>query len=497
MSPRSTPSLPPRRRSTPSYMQPTKASEARANCAASPKPSSSIPFAREVTPKSTASVPADTVRMAVVENMKAQQEVSETLGSPKFTNMEERKHQASETTAQVAEDFLPVVDPITPTTPIAPAEVTDPAQSSEPTTTGPADDTTPDDVHMTEEVSKKRKRPDDAVKKSAKSPGAIKPEDNDAERSGTDEQPIAKKRKTRSDVPSSKEFVELGTGDHFDDDVVVTQRKRKSVTSIKARATKTAAEESKTTTKATLDPEFDRMIKAEEKRKAAAAQLSGNVFARNPKLRRSFADTMAASIMSRPNQVMSTTTVVTAPKPVRRPIMKDSCSAEVAPGAVTYDGDMIHADLRSIKYINVTHTIRNVHISRIVENPFAYPNVSIDFDNHERPIMAHITKMTDDEYKIASDAALGREKEKRKLDAKLARQNKNKTGTGKNPKLHKMVGTKAADKSSLREGTARKATASTTTASKATAGKTTEKSSLNKVVSGKITRHPRKSGSSS
>ncbi|KAL1612169.1 hypothetical protein SLS60_000393 [Paraconiothyrium brasiliense] len=270
---------------------------------------------------------------------------------------------------------------------------------------------TPDTTHVVE-ASTKRKRPD-----------GEKPSKDSATVSN-DEEPPFKKHKTRSSAPV--EFVELGSEDD-EDVVVVPQRKRKSAATIKARDYKTAIEESKPTARSQVS-ELDKLLKQDEKRKSLAARSS--VFARNLKLKRSFNDTVTASRMSRPRPVLQTVTYAAPRQTIqvtRPPIAKDSSSAEHAADAFAVDEEdpnVTHANLRTIKYINVTANIRNVHIDRIVEAPFQYPNVVIDFDDKNRPTKAHITKMTEDEYKVACEASLGREKEKRKLDAKLARKTK-------------------------------------------------------------------------
>jgi hypothetical protein len=338
-----------------------------------------------------------------------------------------------------------------------------PAQISEPSIPDPTNHITPGRAYVNDR-SPKRKRFDSATSLEAERTAEA------VEKSSTDEEPTTKKRKTRSSASTPEEFLELGS-DH-EDDVVVTPRNRKTA---KARASKAAADGSKPAGKSHKDSEFERLIKQEEKRKASAA--GKNIFARNPKLKRSFADTVSASRMSRPRPNLPTHVMTIAPPPkiTRRLVVKDSSTAEVAPSAVAEDEKEIHVDLRTIKYLNVTDNIRNVHISRIVESPFAYPNVKIDFDEKNRPIKAHITKMTSEEYKLACDQALKYEKDARKLDAKLARQNKFNT---KKSSLHKTAGCKVAEKSSLH---------------KAASGKGTKKPSLNKVSSGKIIRQPRKS----
>ncbi|KAL5451019.1 hypothetical protein PMIN07_008701 [Paraphaeosphaeria minitans] len=55
-----------------------------------------------------------------------------------------------------------------------------------------------------------------------------------------------------------------------------------------------------------------------------------------------------------------------------------------------------------------------VHIDRIVQCLSNYPDIHI-----ESPFKAHVTKMAHDVLKIASEAAIDREKEKRKVDAKV------------------------------------------------------------------------------
>ncbi|KAL5384086.1 hypothetical protein DPSP01_005560 [Paraphaeosphaeria sporulosa] len=513
MSTRRTFSLSPRRSSYPSYMQPTQASEARAQSVVSLKRSSSTPASIEVTPGSIVLAQASTVTIAVAEGPQVQQEVVvETLQSSKLSNNYNSKDTSHESTAQVTEkstvqlteDVVPIA-PIGPmarfgsklsATPIAPTiEATDPTQIPVPRATGQAVNTMPKSVKVTKEVSKKRKRLEGVVKKSSKIPNTIEPTVDDADKNDTDKELVTKKRKTRSQAPSPDELLELDADGDDEDDVIVPQRKRKATTVAKARASKAVVEKPVSSTKS-LDPEINRMIKAEEKRKAAAA--SGNVFARNPKLRRSLADVTAASarsrpILGRPTKVEMVAAPKSAKKIVAVPLMKDSSSARIKEGAVTHDGDVTIADLRSIKYLNVTANIRMVHIDRIVQCPLNYPNIHIETDESERPVKAYITKMTDNEFKLAFEAAIGRDKEKRKLDAKLERQNKGKA-----------AGSKTAQASSVRKVVAGKATASKVpiatsatkkgTATKITPGIGTEKSPLSKVLRGRITRQPPKSG---
>ncbi|KAK7188600.1 hypothetical protein PSPO01_05233 [Paraphaeosphaeria sporulosa] len=529
MSTRRTFSLSPRRSSYPSYMQPTQASEARAQSVVSLKRSSSTPASIEVTPGSIVLAQASTVTIAVAEGPQVQQEVVvETLQSSKLSNNYNSKDTSHESTAQVTEkstvqlteDVVPIAPigpmarfgsklsatPIAPTIEVLPSslsssnssnstQATDPTQIPVPRATGQAVNTMPKSVKVTKEVSKKRKRLEGVVKKSSKIPNTIEPTVDDADKNDTDKELVTKKRKTRSQAPSPDELLELDADGDDEDDVIVPQRKRKATTVAKARASKAVVEKPVSSTKS-LDPEINRMIKAEEKRKAAAA--SGNVFARNPKLRRSLADVTAASarsrpILGRPTKVEMVAAPKSAKKIVAVPLMKDSSSARIKEGAVTHDGDVTIADLRSIKYLNVTANIRMVHIDRIVQCPLNYPNIHIETDESERPVKAYITKMTDNEFKLAFEAAIGRDKEKRKLDAKLERQNKGKA-----------AGSKTAQASSVRKVVAGKATASKVpiatsatkkgTATKITPGIGTEKSPLSKVLRGRITRQPPKSG---
>jgi hypothetical protein len=482
MSPRTTPTSSPRHNSSvsivkivmnepiahltsnqPSYMQPTKASQARSSCPASPK------------------LAVATAKTAVVDDAPAQQEVEGPLVAP-FGTTDNVPPIAS--TAAMAPE---AVNTIAPTTPMAHTvkvslpsldssnlsnrnqetddrslSATAPAQIFEHSIPSLANDSMPDSAHVLNR-SWKRKRPD--------CPKSLEVEctAEDADKSSIDEEPVAKKHKTRSSTANPEEFLELGSDDE-DDVVVITQQNRKTA---KARASKVTVEESKAARKPYKPSGFERLMN-QEKIKALAAK--GNIFARNPKLKRSYADTKSASRMSRP-RLLPTQVITIAPpaKIPRPPVLNDSSTAEVAPGAITHDDNTIHVDLRTIKYINVTSNIRNVHISRIVEFPSAYPNVEIEFDEKDRPIKAHIAKMTSEEYKHACDAALHLEKDKRKQNTKLARQNEL---VGRKSSLHKTTGSKIVEKSSSR---------------KVAASKGTEKSSLNKVASGKITRQPRKS----
>lgn len=383
----------------------------------------------------------------------------------------------------------------------------------------PTQDTAKSEV---EEVSKKRRHLADAVKEPSNTSEATDPAIEDAV-----EELATKKRKTRSNGLVLSELIALGADDDEEDNVVIPQRERKPAS--EERGSETVVADSLPLGKS-LDPEVRRMIAAEEKRNAAAA--SGSVFSRNAKLRRSFNDAKAAAIMNRPNRNhLTKVEVVPAPKnghqfaPVRK--MADSSSATVRPGAVTHEGDMTIVDLRTIKCLNPTANIRMVHIDRIMELPFLYPNVRIETDERNRPVMAYVTKMKDDEYKLAVEASTGRHKEQVKLDRKLARQNKGSVVTQKKSTLHNTVGRKVASSRSMRgsteseaseesakrkgtkgnmtkntprsEAAAAEVSTATSNTKKGTATKVAprqglEKSSLKKVASGRVTRQTPKSG---
>ncbi|KAL5438671.1 hypothetical protein PMIN06_010196 [Paraphaeosphaeria minitans] len=181
---------------------------------------------------------------------------------------------------------------------------------------------------------------------------------HNADEADTDKQPAAMQRRTCSHAPSPYGFVELGPDGDDEGDVVIRQR-NKVTTASKARVSEASVEEP-TSYSNSLDLEVNRMIELEEKCKAAAE--NGNGFVRNLKLRRSLADVTAASDK-------------------RRPIL-----------------------------------VRPTKVEMCLSN---YPDIHIETDERERPFKAHITKMAHDVLKIASEAAIDREKEKRKLDAKV------------------------------------------------------------------------------
>ncbi|KAJ4357386.1 uncharacterized protein N0V89_001961 [Didymosphaeria variabile] len=449
-------------------MLPTMASKARAHRATPLKRSDSASASMEKTQPSAVSAQAAKANTTVTNSAQAQQfwdrrgvpghlfEVNGINNADPYTIVQSPADTATDApNAPVAP--APPMAPLTPTEietdkhAVVPASVPTQEPTSAKGTTGNlalnASDTdrhatpTPDITHAIEAPTK-RKRSDDnetPIKKST----AVERKEGNVGKGSTDAEPPSKKRKTRSSAP--EKFLELGS-DGDDDVVVVAQRKRKSATIVKAREDTAAIEKLKSAAKSQVS-ELDKLIKQEEKRKSSAAR--GNIFSRNPKLRRSFNDTLSASRMSRPRPIPQAVTSATPRNTIevaRSPIAKDSSSAVHAPDAFAVDEEdpnVTHANLRTIKYINVTATVRNVHIDRIVQSPFQYPNVVIEFDENDRPMKAQVTKMTDDEYKVACEAALGREKEKRKLDAKLAR--KNKFGTAESS-LHKVQGGKVARK---------------------------------------------------
>lgn len=291
----------------------------------------------------------------------------------------------------------------------------------------------PGGCHAPEKTTKRRQSEDD---EEAAIASRITERSSPNKKVSFDNKPVAKKRKTESVAPGDLVLLD---SESDDDDVVAPLGKRKRATDIESRQGPATGKKAKTTPK--HEPsELDRLIAKEEKRKAATTGHS--VFARNAKLKRSFRDTMTAARNSRAPPLVHTqgTAIASAREAarVRQAPAMDSSTAVHAPGTITYDQDdpnVVHADLRKIKFISVTSNTLNVSIDRIIENPAAYPNVNIEFKDG-RPHMAHITKMSPEEFEVACKAAANREKDQRKLDNLLAR--KNKFGASK-PSLRKVA----------------------------------------------------------